>query len=94
MRCADLGAEAEFAGVRITVDDEGEGIAPEIRARGSSPSSGSTARAAARASGMYIVNGLVRAHGGTVTIDDAPGGGARIVIAWPAHDLTARVRGA
>ncbi len=31
--------------------------------------------------GLYIVNGLVRAHGGTVTIADArPGGGARIVV--------------
>ena len=33
--------------------------------------------------GMYIVNGLTRAHGGTVIIDDAPGGGARVRIAWP-----------
>ena len=33
--------------------------------------------------GMYIVNGLVRAHHGTVDIRDAPGGGARIVIHWP-----------
>ena len=37
--------------------------------------------------GLYIVNGLVRAHGGTVTIDDAPGGGARIVV-----DLAGRRR--
>jgi signal transduction histidine kinase len=34
---------------------------------------------------MYLVNGLIRAHGGTLTIGDAPGGGARIVIAWPQH---------
>jgi signal transduction histidine kinase len=33
---------------------------------------------------MYLVNGLVRAHGGTVTIDDAPEGGARIITTWPA----------
>jgi signal transduction histidine kinase len=30
--------------------------------------------------GMYLVNGLVRAHGGQVEIEDAPGGGARIVV--------------
>jgi signal transduction histidine kinase len=35
--------------------------------------------------GMYIVNGLVRAHGGTVAIDSAPGGGARVIVTWP-HD--------
>jgi signal transduction histidine kinase len=32
---------------------------------------------------MYLVNGLVRAHGGQVEIEDAPGGGARIVVLWP-----------
>jgi signal transduction histidine kinase len=36
---------------------------------------------------MYIVNGLVRVHGGELTILDAPGGGARIVVDWPAADL-------
>ena len=35
---------------------------------------------------MYIVNGLVRVHGGTVEIGDADGGGARLDIAWPADD--------
>jgi signal transduction histidine kinase len=80
-----LGPEADFPGVSITVDDEGGGIAPEIRKRvftkfwkhGERGGSGL---------GMYLVNGLIRAHGGSLLIDDAPGGGARIVIAWPAHD--------
>ena len=35
---------------------------------------------------MYIVNGLVRAHGGTVAIDDSAGGGARLEIRWPSDD--------
>jgi signal transduction histidine kinase len=80
-----LGTDADFAGAAITVDDEGRGIAPEIRKRvftkfwkhGERGGSGL---------GMYLVNGLIRAHGGTLLIDDAPGGGARIVIAWPGHD--------
>ena len=80
-----LGPDADFPGVSITVDDEGRGIAPEIRKRvftkfwkfGDRGGSGL---------GLYLVNGLVRAHGGALLIDDAPGGGARIVIAWPAHD--------
>ena len=33
--------------------------------------------------GLYIVGGLTKVHGGTVTIDDAPAGGARIQVAWP-----------
>jgi signal transduction histidine kinase len=35
---------------------------------------------------MYLVNGLVRAHGGSVTIGDAEGGGARVELTWPAAD--------
>ena len=33
--------------------------------------------------GLYIVNGLVRAHGGTVAIVNAPEGGAVVTTTWP-----------
>jgi signal transduction histidine kinase len=77
-----------IAGVEVVVDDEGEGIPEEIRARiftkfwkhGASGGSGL---------GMYIVHGLTRAHGGTVEVGDAPGGGARIVVRWPAEEPVA-----
>ena len=36
--------------------------------------------------GMYIVGGLARAHGGYVTVTDADGGGARVVVDWPSED--------
>jgi len=75
----DLGDQP---GVRITVDDQGEGIPAEMRARvftkfwkgGKRGGSGL---------GLYIVGGLTKVHGGTVVIGDAPGGGARIRVAWP-----------
>jgi signal transduction histidine kinase len=74
-----------FEGVVLHVDDEGEGIKPEIRSRvftkfwrhGTRGGSGL---------GMYIVHGLVTAHGGTVEIGDSPAGGARITISWPHED--------
>jgi signal transduction histidine kinase len=74
---------ADHPGARLVVSDEGEGIAPELRRRvftkfwkhGASGGSGL---------GLYLVNGLVRAHGGTVAIQDAPGGGALIVVTLPA----------
>jgi signal transduction histidine kinase len=77
-----VGLVRDGAGVRLTVQDEGEGIAAELRGRvftkfwrgGSSAGSGL---------GLYLVNGLVKAHGGTVSIDDAPGGGARIAVHLP-----------
>ena len=80
-----LPADADFPGVLMTVDDEGEGIPEAIRRRvftkfwkhGERGGSGL---------GMYLVNGLVRAHGGTLRISDSPSGGARIGIHWPSED--------
>ena len=84
LTASPIDEDGPFAGVQLLVDDQGEGISPEIRSRvftkfwkhGTRGGSGL---------GMYIIHGLVRAHGGHVEIDDAPGGGARIVILWPAY---------
>lgn len=72
----------EVDGVKITVDDEGEGIASEIRKRVFTKFWKHGVRGGTGL-GMYLVNGLVRAHGGWVTIDDSPSGGARISLWWP-----------
>jgi signal transduction histidine kinase len=80
---APLAPGADFAGVAITVDDEGEGIAEELRRRVFTKFWKSGERGGSGL-GMYLAHGLVRAHGGTVTIGDAPGGGARVVVSWPA----------
>ena len=69
-------------GVLVVVDDQGEGIAVDLRRRVFTKFWKSGARGGSGL-GLYIVGGLTKAHGGTVTIDDAPGGGARIVVAWP-----------
>ena len=66
----------------LTVDDEGEGIAPDVRRRAFTKFWTSGQRGGSGL-GLYLVNGLTRAHGGDVEIADAPSGGARIVIAWP-----------
>ncbi|MEZ5095375.1 MAG: ATP-binding protein [Nocardioides sp.] len=77
-----LPAEADFPGVLITVDDEGGGIPMDIRGRVFTKFWTGGARGGSGL-GMYIVNGLARAHGGWVQISDAPAGGARIEVAWP-----------
>ena len=77
--------EASYDGVLLHVDDEGDGISPDIRSRvftkfwkhGTRGGSGL---------GMYIIHGLVHAHGGSIEIDDSPSGGARISILWPEAD--------
>jgi signal transduction histidine kinase len=70
-------------GVLVVVDDEGEGIAVDLRRRVFTKFWKGGARGGSGL-GLYIVHGLTKAHGGTVEIDDAPGGGARIMVTWPA----------
>jgi signal transduction histidine kinase len=72
--------------VVVEVDDSGEGISPEIRRRAFTKF-WTTGQRGGSGLGLYLVNGLVRAHGGTVTIDDAAGGGARITTTWPAFGV-------
>ena len=69
-------------GVVVVVDDEGEGIAADLRRRVFTKFWKGGARGGSGL-GLYIVGGLTKAHGGTVAIEDAPGGGARIVVTWP-----------
>jgi len=71
-----------FPGVLLHVDDEGDGISPEIRSRVFTKFWKHGIRGGSGL-GMYIVHGLVDAHGGSVEIGDAPGGGARITVMWP-----------
>lgn len=76
-------AEPAAGGVRLTVDDQGEGIPPELRRRVFTKFWRNGERGGTGL-GLYLVGGLTKAHGGTVAIEDAPGGGARIVTTWPA----------
>jgi signal transduction histidine kinase len=71
--------------VVVRVDDSGDGIPHEVRRRAFTKF-WTTGQRGGSGLGMYLVNGLVKAHGGTVTIDDAPQGGARIITTWPAFD--------
>ncbi len=70
-------------GVAISVSDEGAGVSPDIR--------GLVFRRFWRAGrrggtglGLYIVKGLVEAHGGTVFVGEADGGGALFRVSFPA----------
>ena len=78
-------ADAETPAVRIVVEDEGTGIPEELRRRVFTKFWTSGVRGGSGL-GMYLVNGLTRAHGGTVTIGDSDAGGARVVVDWPAAE--------
>jgi signal transduction histidine kinase len=80
-----IGSEATYDGVLLHVDDEGEGISPDIRSRVFTKFWKHGARGGSGL-GMYIIHGLVNAHGGSVEIDESPAGGARVSILWPEED--------
>ncbi|WP_231982361.1 ATP-binding protein [Mycobacterium sp. E787] len=75
----------------LTVSDDGPGIAPAERTRvferfvrldaDRSRSGGGGAGL-----GLAIVAEIVAAHGGTITIDDRPGGGTRMIVQLPQHN--------
>jgi signal transduction histidine kinase len=69
--------------VAVSVRDEGDGVPPEMvppifrqfwRAK----------RRGGAGLGLYIVKGLVEAHGGAITVQRAPGGGAEFRFTMPA----------
>jgi signal transduction histidine kinase len=69
--------------VVVEVDDEGDGIPPSDREKifgrfWHGPSNASTGL------GLYVVRGLVEAHGGSVLVADNDAGGARFVVTLPA----------
>ncbi len=79
-------------GSQVSVSDRGPGIPVEKRQsvfsrfwQGGRP--GSTGL------GLYIVKGLVDAHRGSVTIDEAPGGGARVTVHLPPEPGTTKGAG-
>ncbi len=70
-------------GVEVLVEDEGEGIPPETAARVFTRFwRGNRGRGTGL--GLYIVKGLVEAHGGTVEVGRAASGGARFRFWLPA----------
>jgi signal transduction histidine kinase len=76
--------------VRVEVEDQGDGIAPEDRKRiwkrfwrSESARRGGVSGTGV---GLAIVSDLARLHGGTATAENSPDGGARIVISLPRRD--------
>jgi signal transduction histidine kinase len=69
--------------VAVSVRDEGEGIAPELAPR-VFRQFWRAQRRGGTGLGLFIVKGLVEAHGGTIAVLTAPGGGAEFRFTMPA----------
>jgi signal transduction histidine kinase len=70
-------------GIAVSVRDEGPGIAPEFAPRVFRQFWRAKRRGGAGL-GLFIVKGLVEAHGGAITVSRAPGGGAEFRFTMPA----------
>ena len=83
LRTTSLGPDT----IVVTVDDEGPGIPEDQRQAMLEPFNRletSRNRSTGGAGlGLAIARGLIEAHGGRLTIEDAPSGGARIAVRLP-----------
>jgi PAS domain S-box-containing protein len=67
----------------LTVRDTGRGIPPQVRERLFEPFYTTKPPGEGTGMGLAVVHGIVTAHGGTITVDGAPGVGASFRVALP-----------
>jgi signal transduction histidine kinase len=83
-----VSVEARDGEVVLTVDDDGPGIPADERARVfdrfTRLDEGRARDAGGVGLGLPVVRAVVERHAGTVTVEDAPIGGARFVVTLPA----------
>lgn len=87
---------AESAGdgrVRLSVEDEGAGIPPELRGRvfdkffrAMRDGDAAAPKPAGTGMGLAIAKGIVEAHGGRIWIEESPAHGCRVVVTLPVGD--------
>jgi PAS domain S-box-containing protein len=68
--------------VRLTVEDDGAGMPPDVAARAFEPFF-TTRPARGIGLGLPIVQGIVQRHGGTVALETRPGAGTRVDVVLP-----------
>lgn len=82
-----VGTAVTADAVTVTVDDEGPGVAPEDRVRLFDYFEKSTAQPTggemSTGLGLAIARRIIDAHGGSIGVDDSPGGGARFWFELP-----------
>lgn len=79
-------ARPEGAGVRLEVEDDGPGVAEEVRARLFEPFVTTKEVGKGTGLGLAVCRGLVEAAGGTIALDQRGGRGACFVIDLPPAD--------
>jgi signal transduction histidine kinase len=80
VRCESCGINGRPS-LRVTIRDNGPGLTPEQRQRIFEPFF--TTKPTGTGLGMAIVQRIVEAHGGTITVGEGAGPGAEIILTLP-----------
>jgi signal transduction histidine kinase len=81
--CVRVVTERRGRQVVVRVEDDGHGIAPEIRARLFEPFFTTKPVGQGTGLGLYVSYEIVRAHGGEIRVDSEPGEGSRFEVRLP-----------
>jgi two-component system, OmpR family, sensor histidine kinase KdpD len=71
--------------MEVVVSDQGSGVAPSEREWIFEPFRTGSSTNRSSGVGLAICKAIVEAHGGTISVGDAPGGGARFAFTLPIH---------
>ena len=71
--------------IRLTVTDDGHGMAPDVLEHAFEPFFTTKGRGQGTGLGLSTVYGIVQRHGGHVTADSMPGGGTTVEVLLPAR---------
>ena len=80
----DVKVSVNGQGLVISIDDDGPGLAPEVRQAVFERGVRTDEQVPGSGLGLGIVNDLARLYGGSVVLEASPGGGLRAVLSLPA----------
>ncbi len=90
MSPGDQGPAGALAGseyIRLVVEDDGEGITPEVMDRIFEPFFTTKSQGRGTGMGLSVVHGIVQTHRGAIFAQSQPGEGARFEIMFPAASM-------
>lgn len=79
--------------IRVEIADNGSGVPPEIRERIFEPFFTTKPEGVGTGVGLSVCRGIVEGHDGTISVGDAPGGGAQFAFELPAGKMPAKAAG-
>ncbi|MCQ0091862.1 sensor histidine kinase [Roseovarius sp. M141] len=88
MRAAEQARKVSGDFVELTITDTGGGMSDRVRARALEPLFTTKKRGDGNGLGLAMVDNFVRAHGGWIEIESAPGQGASVTLFLPSATQT------